>query len=139
MLTLQPEIINQYVETGQMQLIFWPVLNHGNPSLFATVTLECVAQQSYEMAWELHETLFTNISQLYSATRDDFIRYATEVGADQAIFETCYDGQDATNLVLQLDQIRRERGIRGQPYFDVNGTVLAGTGQLMSTIAAAAE
>jgi protein-disulfide isomerase len=119
-----------------MQLIFWPVINHGNPSIAATVTFECVGQQSIEMAWQLHPLLFQNVNQLYYATRDDFVNYALQVGADQAAFETCYDGPDALNLVLQLDQIRRERGIRGQPYFDVNGIVLAGTGQLLDTIAA---
>lgn len=139
MLTLQPEIVQQYVETGQMQLVFWPVINHGNPSVAATVTFECVAQQSFEMGWQLHPLLFQNVNRLYSATRVDFVSYAVQVGADQATFEACYDGGEATDLVMQLDQIRRERGIRGQPYFDVNGTILAGTGQLLNTIAAQSE
>ena len=139
MLTLQPEIVEQYVKTGQVQLVFWPVLNHGNASVAASVTLECVAQQSFEQAWALHHNMFSNVAALYGASRDDYINYALQVGANQELFEACYDGEEALQLVLDLDQIRRERGVRGQPYFHVGDTLLAGTAQLMSTIVAELE
>ncbi|HFC12043.1 MAG TPA: hypothetical protein ENJ56_04295 [Anaerolineae bacterium] len=134
MLTQEPEIRANYVATGQAKLVFWPVINHGNPSLYATLTMECVAQQSLPLAWEVHAYLFDHQADLWRADRDFFVTVANTVGVDQATFESCYDGQTALQTVLNLDFIRRERGITGQPFFDVNGTVLAGTFQLIDTI-----
>ena len=134
MLTLEPEIIANYVDSGQAKLVFWPVLNHGNPSLYSTITMECVGQQGIDLAWAMHGYLFDNQSSLWRAERDFYVAAATEVGADQAAFESCYDGEDALQTVLNLDFIRRERGITGQPFFDVNGIVLGGTFQLIDTI-----
>lgn len=137
MLELEPKIYEQYVATGDVKLIFWPVINHGNASLYATVTMECVGRQSPQLAWDVHQTLFENLRDLYQADRDYFVNIATSAGADQAAFETCYDDGSGVNRVIELDTIRRDRGIRGQPFFDINGTVIGGTSQLEELIAAA--
>ena len=47
-------------------------------------------------------------------------------GLDQAAFEACYDSPDTLAEVMALDNIRRDRGIFGQPTFDANGLVFAG-------------
>lgn len=134
MLTQEPEILSNYVASGQAKLIFWPVINHGDPSLYATLTMECVSQQSLPMAWDMHAYLFENQVSLWRADRDFFVGAASIVGANQATFESCYDSPEALQTVLNLDFIRRERGIVGQPFFDVNGTILGGTFQLIDTI-----
>ncbi len=139
MLTLEPEILRNYVETGQAKLVFWPVLNHSNPSLYSTITMECAGQQSAEAAWDMHAYLFDNQSSLWRADRDFYVSSAATLGLDQATFETCYDGQDALQTVLNLDFLRRERGIVGQPFFDVNGTILGGTSQLIGAIEGSLE
>ncbi len=134
MLTQEPEIIEKYVETGQALYIFWPVINHGNPSLYSSITMECVGQQDPALAWEMHGYLFEEQSALWQATRDFFVAAANAVGADQAEFEACYDGGLGMQTVLDLDSIRRERGIVAQPFFDVNGIILGGTSELIETI-----
>jgi len=122
----EPDIIRDYVETGQVKLVFWPVLNHGNPSVYSTVTAECAGQQDPAMFWAVHETLFENQSELWGAGREYYVETAVAAGADQATFETCYDSQTAMDQVLELDNIRRQRGIFSQPQFDINGTVFVG-------------
>ena len=109
-----------------MKLVFWPVLNHGNPSVYSTVTAECVGQQDPAMFWAVHETLFENQSELWGAGREFYVETAVAAGADQSTFETCYDSQTAMDQVLELDNIRRQRGIFSQPQFDINGTVFVG-------------
>ena len=61
-------------------------------------------------------------------TRDsmELAAHAESIGADRAVFEQCYDDSAALDQVLALDDIRRQRGILGQPIFDINGQVLAG-------------
>ena len=126
MLGTEPEIITNFVETGKVQIVFWPVLNHGDPSVYSTLTAECVGRQSPELFWVIHEQLFTNQSELWSADRDYYVNAAVAAGADQAAFEACYDGPDGIATVLELDRLRRERGIFSQPQFDINGEIFVG-------------
>ncbi len=126
MLSTEPEIVTNFVETGRVKLVFWPVLNHNDPSLYSTLTAECVGQQNPALFWKMHEYLFANQSDLWQADRDYFVKAAVAIGADQATFETCYDGPDGIATVLELDAIRRQRGIFNQPIFDINGEIFVG-------------
>lgn len=125
MLSVEPEIVANYVETGLVKLVFWPVLNHGNPSIYSTLTAECIAQQSMEAFWQVHEQLFQNQDELWSAERDYYVETAVQTGVDQTTFESCYDG-DGLATVMEMDALRRQRGIFSQPVFDINGQLLAG-------------
>ena len=127
MLGTQPDIIREYVETGQVKIVFWPVLNHGDPSVYATLTSECVGRQNAAAFWQVHEQLYENYSELWGATRDYFVDIAVSVGADRAAFEACYDSE-GLETVMALDALRRERGIYSQPVFDINGQIFAGAG-----------
>jgi protein-disulfide isomerase len=122
----EPQVIEDYVQTGQVKLIFWPVLNHGNPSVYATLTAHCAGLQDADKFWEVHEQLFTNQGELYSADRDYYISTALSAGADRAAFEQCYDDQGVLDEVLNLDDIRLQRGIANQPMFDIAGNIYAG-------------
>ena len=126
MLGTEPQVIEAYVETGEARIVFWPVLNHGDPSVFSALAAECVARQDMDAFWALHHDLFENQNELWRANRDYFVQAAVDVGADRAAFEQCYDSQEALEHVLELDLERRARGIFGQPVFDVNGTVFFG-------------
>ncbi len=110
--------MSNYVETGLMQVVFVPVLNHGNPSVAASVSADCYEEQD----------------QLWSATRDYYVNTAVAIGADRATFEQCYDDGSGLARVQALDALRRERGITSQPVFDVNGVITAGLGNLFPTI-----
>lgn len=127
MLGTEPEVVQAFVETGQARIVFWPVLNHGDPSVFSTLAAECVAQQDIDAFWRLHHALFLNQIELWSADRDYYVNAAVEAGAERNAFEVCYDGGEALEHVMALDVQRRERGIYTQPVFDVNGEVFYGS------------
>jgi protein-disulfide isomerase len=122
----EPQLIADYVTTGQVKLVFWPVLNHGNPSIYSTLAAECAGQQDPALFWTLHGALFENQSDLWSAGRDYYATQAESVGADRATFETCYDDGSGLAQVMALDEARLERAIFGQPTFDVNGQLFSG-------------
>lgn len=126
MLGTEPEIVANYVETGQVKLVFWPVLNHSDFSIDSHSAAECVAQQSMDAFWVIHEQLFMKQNELWNADRDYYVETAVSVGVDQAAFEACYDGTTGIDAITALDAIRREQGIFSQPVFDINGTLLAG-------------
>lgn len=127
MLGTEPEIVQAYVETGKARIIFWPVLNHGDPSVLSTLAAECVARQDIDAFWRIHHTLFLNQLELWSAERSYYVNAAEEAGVERAAFEACYDSGDALEHVMGLDATRRERGIYTQPVFDVNGEIFYGS------------
>lgn len=127
MLGTEPEVVQAYVETGEARIVFWPVLNHGDPSVFSTLAAECVARQDIDAFWRLHHDLFLNQIELWSADRDYYVNAAEEAGAERTAFEACYDGGEALEHVMTLDAARRERGIYTQPVFDVNGQIFYGS------------
>ena len=114
-------LVANEVTDGDAQLTFWPVINHGNPSVYASVSMECAGQQDLEAAWEMHEALFNNLGTLYTAGLDFYIDLANEIGLDQDRFVACYGNQETIDHIMGLDTIRRDRGITGQPIFDING------------------
>lgn len=120
------QLTAEYVDTGLVKVVFWPVLNHGNPSVYSTLTAHCVGLQDPALFWAAHDQLFANQSDLFGADRDYYVALAVALGADQAAFEACYDDGSGLAEVMALDDIRRQRGIFGQPTFDVNGRIFAG-------------
>lgn len=139
MLGTEPELIATYVDTGLVRLIFWPVLNHGGPSVYATVTMECAGRQDVAAAWELHHLLFENQRDLWAADMDYFVDLAAGAGLDPAAFSACYTSEDALNQVQALDRIRQERGVFSQPVFDLNGQGVLLGNQPFDTFAGAIE
>ncbi len=126
MLGVHPELVSQLVETGQARLVFWPVLNHGGPSVYASLAAQCAGEQDPALFWPMHAALFENQNQLYSADRDYFVNTAVSVGVEQAAFESCYDNPDSLAALRSLDTIRGERGVFSQPQFDLNDNRLIG-------------
>ena len=126
MLGTEPQLVADYVATGRVKIVFWPVLNHGNPSVYGTLAAECAGQQAPALFWAAHGLLFEQQDELWSAGRDYYVTLVESLGADQAAFEACYDDGSGLAQVTALDEMRLQRGIFGQPTFDVGGQVFAG-------------
>jgi protein-disulfide isomerase len=122
----EPEIVANYIEPGQVRLVFWPMLDHGQASLNAHAAADCVGRQDATAFWQIHDQFFADQNDLWNAGRDYFVDAAANVGVDQAAFESCYDSGDAHETVTALDAVRRERGIFSRPSFDINGQLLVG-------------
>ena len=126
MLGTEKLLITEFVDNGAMQMVFWPVINHGQPSVFSTLTAFCAGWQDPALFWAAHDLMFSDQSSLWRADRDYYVQTALQVGAEQATFESCYDDPESIAHIQNLDQIRRDRGIFGQPVFDINGEVYFG-------------
>lgn len=128
MLAVEPQLIETYVRSGRVRLVFRPVLNHGERSLRTSEAAACAAEQ--QQFWPMHELLFqrqdavsrTAVADLPALMR----RYAEELGLDLAAFDACIADGQALALVQALDAEQRERGIRVQPVFEINGQRLVG-------------
>jgi protein-disulfide isomerase len=123
----EPDVVTTYVETGNVRIVYWPVLDHGSASLNAHAASECIGRQDVDAFWEIHDRFYANQNELWSADRAYFVNAAVSVGVDQAAFESCYDNREGHTTVTELDSIRRERGIFNRPTFDINGQMLLGS------------
>jgi len=123
----EPDVVATYVDSGDVRIVYWPMLDHGNASLNAHAAADCIGRQDVDAFWEVHDRFYANQSELWSADRDYFVNVAVSVGVDQADFETCYDSGEGHATVTSLDSVRRERGIFTRPTFDINGQPLIGS------------
>lgn len=124
MLGTEPQIFETYVKTGQVVVVFAPVLNHGWYSEQAHQAAECAADQDY--FWPYHHLLFENQDALWGDPVGTAKRLALEAGLDAARFNACLDNQTHYDLIYEQDRFRQTRGIRGQPVLDINGDIFYG-------------
>ncbi len=126
MLRVEPEIIRSYVASGEVQLAFHHVLDHGNASVLAHRAAECAGAQDAFAFWRLHDLLFERQDQLWQADVATLAALAGEAGVDTAAFTACMEDPAIADKVTRMDQERRDRGIRLRPSFDVNGQLIEG-------------
>jgi protein-disulfide isomerase len=121
----EPAIRENYIRTGQVRLIFSPVLNHGDRSVQSHLAAECAAEQ--RQFWEFHDILYANQGALWGGDIQTTVKQlALQADLDIERFNTCFDEQRHLDLIRSQDEIRRQQGIRGQPVFDINGEYLYG-------------
>ncbi len=118
--------MEDYVRSGDVRLVFWPLLDLGTGSERSAVAAECVGRQDSALFWQMHTLLFERQLSLYLAGREFFVNTAVEIGAEQDAFEQCYDDESTLAVIRDLDTLRRERGISGRPTFDINGEIFSG-------------
>ena len=126
MLGAEPQLIEEYVNTGQIKIIFWHVLDHGEVSLNSHAAADCIGQQNVDAYWTIHDQFFANQDELWNADREYFVAAATAVGVDATTFSECYDNGVGQANVTHLDAIRRDQGILTRPSFAINDTMLFG-------------
>lgn len=125
MLRVEPEIVQNYVATGQVQLVFWHVLDH-RQSAQAHQAAECAGQQSPLDFWRMHDTLFERQGELWNLENATLVGFAADLELDTAAFESCLTDQSVADKIARMDQQRRDAGIRLRPSFDVNGQIIQG-------------
>jgi protein-disulfide isomerase len=113
------QIIADYVNSGRVRLVFWPILDLGRNSVNAAVTAFCAGEQDPAAFWAAHDTLFAQQAEIYGADRDTFLALATNLGLDGPTFEACYDGDTVRAQLAALDDARRRQGITQRPTFDL--------------------
>lgn len=127
MLGAEGDIVANHVLTGQVKMVYWPMLDLGPNSENAAAAAFCAGEQDPALFWAVHHALFEDQRSVYLARRDYFVETAVAQGADGAAFEACYDGAETRVLLEELDGMRREAGITQRPTFDVNGQRLLGS------------
>ena len=129
MLAVEPQVIEGYVRSGVVKLVFRDVLNHRERSDHASEAAACAGQQGY--FWEMHELLFTNQSMVWGTSNDGLldlmVQFGSQVeGLDQETYSRCLLERSTLEKLKASDAEQRSRGITAQPIFEINDQRLYG-------------
>ena len=126
MLSTEPQIIADYVDTGKIRYIYHPMLDHG-PTPKTYEAAECAGAQSPEAFWTIHDLFYQEQNRLWSADSEVYADFAQRAGVpDLAQFRQCLDAGQFAQKTVDLDRARRGDGIRLRPTFDIDGQLIAG-------------
>lgn len=117
----EQELIAGPVATGELRLVFWPMLDLGPNSTNSAIAAFCAGEQDPAAFWHVHDRLYGDQRNVYVANRDYFLGTIDGLGLDDAAFATCYDGEEMRQFLETLDQTRRDNGVRVRPTFDIAG------------------
>lgn len=121
----EPALIEQYVKTGKVRLIYRHIIQLGATSLALGEASECAGAQG--KFWEARDMIYRRQGEFSGATTFEALQpLVDELGLDATQFQTCFDQHEFRQQV-QDDAAASERaGVRSRPVFDINGTRLIG-------------
>lgn len=116
-LTVKPQLVANYVETGRAKFVFYdfPLTSIHPHAFLAARAGRCANDQG--RFWEFHEIIFRNQSQWASKQQvtGDFADYAAQAGADKGTFEACLKSDAHADVVSANMRLAYELGIEGTP------------------------
>ncbi len=126
MLGVESELKSAFVQTGQVRFVFNPVLNHGDRSVQSHMASECAGDQG--QFWPFRTYIFEQQNRLWRGDIRQTVKdLAAEFGLETGDFNACIDEQRHLARLTTHDQVRRDKGIQGQPMFDVGGEIYSGS------------
>lgn len=119
-----PKLKEKYIDTGKVKYVFrdFPLSFHPD-ALPAAIAANCVLEQGGNKEYfAFHDKLFANQKGL---TRDNFIKYAKDLGLNADAFTACLDANDTTEIDKDIKD-GSDAGITGTPGFFINGWNIKG-------------
>lgn len=108
-----PRIQARYVDTGKVRFVYrdFPRGDQG-PGLDAAMAARCAGAQG--QYWGMHDRLFSEGGQL---DKQVYLRHATALSLDRAIFERCMSDGRYTKAIFEDRQEANQWGFHGTPGF----------------------
>src|SRR5438309_10741396 len=121
----EPKIVETYVKTGRVKLIFRHILDYGENSLLASQAAECAGDQG--MFWAMHGLLFARQDLVFNGSVALYKRWAKDdLKVDAEAFGACVGSGKYKNKVESEYAAARAAGVRFRPTFDINGKRITG-------------
>jgi protein-disulfide isomerase len=124
--SVKPQLINDYVASGQVFFEYRELRGLGSESNDASVAAACALEQ--DMYWEFHDMLYYN-----QAGRDDggfsdqrMTRMAEQLEMDVDAFEDCLGTDRFDDELDAMTDMASDDSIRATPSVIINGTMLEG-------------
>ena len=129
MLTVEPQVIEQYVRPGRVKLVFRDVLSLSERSERTSEAAVSAGLQG--QFWPMHELLFAEQGQVERVSGGALLQLMLDFGAklpglDQAAFAQSMNGRATLAAIKAADAEQRKRGITSQPIFEIGEQRLFG-------------
>ena len=129
----EPQIIQNYVNTGKVRMVFRDFAFLGPESTAAANAAQCAEDQN--KLWAYHDALYTakvgdeakgggENDGFY--TTAEFLKLAQQVGLNIPTFTSCVNNNTDANIVAQEKGAAAAAGINSTPSFLINGTMITG-------------
>ncbi len=121
----EPQIIEQYIQTGKARLIYRHLLQLGAGSQVLAEASECAGAQG--AFWEMRELIYKRQDQVYGATGFAAVEpLVMELGLDPGQFRQCMEQHQFQSHVLADYAAAQDEGVTSRPVMDINGTRIVG-------------
>ena len=121
------QLKTNYIDAGKVRFVFasLPLSFHENaePAARAALCFRKVKGGSDTAYFDFHDKLFENQQSLSDA---NYKKWAKELGANEAQFNTCFDSKEFADQVQAEMLYGQSLGVSGTPGFFVNGRELVG-------------
>ncbi|REB04771.1 DsbA family protein [Sporosarcina sp. BI001-red] len=126
---IYPELVKDYIETGQVKFSFVNVLFHGEESTLASIAAESVFERNPDSYWAFHQALFAaqpdeNHDGQW-VTPEKILQIASSYPEiDQSLLKTDME-QEATMESVKIDEdLVKEVGVSMTPSIAINGKMM---------------
>ncbi|MFH1446865.1 MAG: thioredoxin domain-containing protein [Chloroflexota bacterium] len=128
---MEPDIIDAYIKTGKVQLMFINFAGLAADSANAAEAAYCAAEQN--AFWEMKEILYkyNTYADVYEPA--SLVTFANQVGLDTNAFSACLDSDVHLHDIQNDISYGQQIGVMGTPSFIVNG-ILVYSDTLIHTI-----
>ncbi len=120
-------VMKDYVATGKVKYYFRHYAFLGPESTWASEAAECANAQG--KFWAMHDWLYENqASESDTAyyTKENLIKYATQLGLNKAQFASCLNSDTYASAVSKDLSDGQAAGVNGTPTIFINGRPLVG-------------
>lgn len=119
-------LIDQYVKTGKLKIVFRDFVINGRESQNAAEAAECAGEQG--KYWEYHDRLYSERKGYnVGVFKDDNLkRFASDFGLNEEQFASCYESGKYRQEITKDAQDAARFGARGTPNFFLNGRQIVG-------------
>lgn len=128
MLDTEPQLIDRYVRTGKVRLVYRHLIQLGERSQLLAEASECGMDQG--SFWELRHAIYARYQQLYGDTLAEAEAAAAAAGADPTQIRACLDAQTYQAAVQADYAAAVADGIRSRPVFRIGTRTLIGAQRL---------
>jgi protein-disulfide isomerase len=129
----EPQIIQDYVNTGKVRMVFRDFAFLGPESTAAANAAQCAEDQN--KLWAYHDALYTAKvgDEAKGGNEDDgfyntaeFLKLAQQVGLTIPAFTSCINSNTDATIVAQEKVAATAAGINSTPSFIINGQLSTG-------------
>ncbi|HUM70714.1 MAG TPA: thioredoxin domain-containing protein, partial [Chloroflexota bacterium] len=126
--TMSSLVANQIAD-GQVMLVYYdfPLSSIHPQAAAAANAARCAGEEGAEAYWQYHDILFARVGEWsISNPATAFVRFAGELGLDEADFTACVNSNRYSSQVQADVQLGQSRGVSSTPSFFLNEQALIG-------------